>query len=334
MATLRQDPTTNEWVIVAPDRSNRPQTQVPPRAPVPRFDDSCPFCPGNEHLTPPEIARFGNHDGWNQRVFPNRYPVLSTHGTIERRGTRMARTMDGVGAHEVVVESPHHDERLDEMSSEDVTSVLRIWRERYVELSREPIKAVIVFKNFGERAGTSLVHPHSQIVAMPVFPPDYLHRYAVATRYYDDTGHCVYLDLLHRELEAKSRIVAERDGFVALSPFAAQLPFEMWIVPREHQPAFDDIGDDELPVLADLLRDAVGAVRRAAGDPDYNLIVHSTPVGEESRHAFLWHLRLLPRLTTAAGFELATGMSINTVAPEQAAQLLREAIVGAPLGQG
>ena len=332
MATLRQDPTTNDWVIVAPDRSKRPQPAASPRAPVPSFDAACPFCPGNEHLTPPEIARFGDHQNWSQRVIPNRYPVLSGNGTIERRGPRMARTMDGVGSHEVVVESPHHDERLDEMSTEDVTSVLRIWRQRYMDLSRDPVKAVIVFKNFGERAGTSLIHPHSQIVAMPVFPPDFLHRYAVATRYYDDTGHCVYLDLLQRELETTTRIVAERDGFVAFSPFAASLPFETWIMPRAHQPAFDDLAEDDLPVLADLVRDTVGAVRRTAGDPDYNLIVHSTPVGEEARHAFQWHLRLLPRLTTAAGFELATGMSINTVAPERAAKRLREAIVGVSLG--
>jgi UDPglucose--hexose-1-phosphate uridylyltransferase len=208
---------------------------------------------------------------------------------------------------------------------------MRMWRERYRILSGEPwAKAVVVFKNFGERAGTSLEHPHSQILATPVVPPDALHQCSVATRYYDDTGHCVYLDLMAREIEDGARMVAERGRFAAVVPFAGRLPFETWIAPRVLQPSFGDLRDSDLPDLAALLRDVVSALRRSAGDPDYNLVVQSAPIGQELAPVFLWHLRILPRLVTAAGFELGSGMSINTVAPESAAEALRSALAVVP----
>jgi UDPglucose--hexose-1-phosphate uridylyltransferase len=241
--------------------------------------------------------------------------------------------MDGVGYHEVVVESPQHDERLDEMSIDRLAGVVTTWRDRYRTLAVDPrVKAVIVFKNFGERAGTSLVHPHSQILATPVIPPDALRRYAVATRYFDDTGRCVYLDLLDRELETAERVVAERPGLVAVAPFASREPYETWITPRTSRPSFASLRDGEVRELADLLRDVVAALRQAAGDPDYNLVIHSAPAGEESKPFFLWHLRVLPRIVTPAGFELGSGMSINCVAPEAAARRLREAMARVPTG--
>jgi UDPglucose--hexose-1-phosphate uridylyltransferase len=331
MGTLRQDPTTNAWVILAPERASRKALPSPTRAPAPALDPGCPFCPGNEHLTPPEVARFPAAGAWEQRVVPNRFPALVPDGSPERNGDRMVREMEGLGGHEVVIESPVHDERLDEMSVHRLTNVLATWRDRYRILAREPwAKAVVVFKNFGERAGTSLEHPHSQILATPVVPPGALHQYAVATRYYDDTGHCVYMDVLAREVAERARLVAERGRFAAVVPFAGRLPFETWIAPRVLQPSFGDLRDEDLPALAELLRDVLGALRRSAGDPDYNLVVQSAPIGQELSPVFLWHVRLLPRLVTAAGFELGSGMSINTVAPESAAEALRAAVAVVP----
>ncbi|HEX2029856.1 MAG TPA: galactose-1-phosphate uridylyltransferase [Actinomycetota bacterium] len=330
MSTLRQDPTTNEWVIVAPGRALRPHSEhVHGRPRLPEWDAGCPFCPGNEDQTPPQIMRVPGEGPWEQRVVPNRYPALEAGGTTERSGDGGARRMGGVGFHEVLVESPRHDERMDEMPVDRVAAVIALWRERYRVLKREPsVKAVIVFKNFGERAGTSLLHPHSQILATPVFPPEQLHRYAVATRYFDDTGHCVYVDLLERERRERERVVIENDEFVAVSPFAAALPFETWIAPRRHETSFDRLDDDRIPALAEVVRTLLGGLRRSAGDPDYNLVLQSAPALEEQKPFFQWHLRLLPRMSTPAGFELATGMSINTVPPEDAARLLREATAG------
>jgi UDPglucose--hexose-1-phosphate uridylyltransferase len=331
MSTLRQDPTTNEWVIIAPQRAGRPHVDPPaPRPALKPRDPMCPFCPGNEDRTPPEIRRHPAEGPWEQRVFPNLYPALEAGRSTERTGERGTREMPGVGFHEVVVESPRHDERPDEMPAERLAQVIQIWRARYGALKQEPaVKAVMVFKNFGDRAGTSLAHPHSQILATPVFPPDQLHRYAVATRYFDDTGHCVYVDLLEREREAGVRVVAETDEFIAVVPFAATLPFETWIAPRRHETSFDRLDDDRVLPLAGLVRALLGGLRRAGGDPDYNLVVQSAPALEEAKPFFQWHLRLLPRVSTTAGFELATGMSINTAVPEESARILREAVAEA-----
>jgi UDPglucose--hexose-1-phosphate uridylyltransferase len=331
MGTLRQDPTTNEWVILAPERAARKGPDLPTRPPAPAHDPGCPFCPGNEGQTPPEVARFPASGPWELRVVPNRFPALTPHGSTERDGDRLSREMEGPGVHEVVIESPVHDERFDEMSPERLTNVVAMWRDRYRLLVAEPwAKAVVVFKNFGERAGTSLEHPHSQILATPVVPPDAFHACQVAARYYDDTGHSVYLDLLARETEEGIRMVAERGRFAAVVPFAGRLPYETWIAPRSQQASFGDLGDEDLGDVALLVRDVVGALRRSAGDPDYNLVVQSAPVGEERSPAFVWHMRLLPRLVTAAGFELGSGMSINSVAPENAAQALRRAVEVVP----
>jgi UDPglucose--hexose-1-phosphate uridylyltransferase len=335
MATLRQDPTTKEWIILAPRRAERPGPQRPfLRESLPDRDDRCPFCPGNEHMTPPEITRVTLDGTWDQRVFPNLFPALEPGGSLERHdGAGLFGEMGGVGSHEVIVESPLHGERMDEMSPDRMTRVIGLWRDRYVTLKSDPAtKGVIVFKNFGERAGTSLVHPHSQIVATPVFPPDSLRRYAVATRYFDDTGHCVYDDLLDAELRRGKRLVARMDGFAAVAPFAARVPFETWIMPLRHQTSFGQLGDDLVPALAELLRGILGALRRVGGDPDFNVVVLSAPSHEEWKPFFLWHVRILPRLATAAGFELGSGMYINTVSPEESAQLLREAMVGASTG--
>ena len=338
MGTLRQDATTNEWVILAPDRATRPgpargEPIASFRPPLPSHDPACPFCPGNEDQTPPELSRTPAEGPWERRVVPNRYPAVAPDGDTDRHGEPLAREMDGVGYHEVVIESPRHDERLDEMPIDRIAGVVATWRDRYRTLAADPrIKAVIVFKNVGERAGTSLVHPHSQILATPVIPPDAIRRYAVATRYFDDTGRCVYLDLLDRELETAERVVAERPGLVAVAPFASRVPYETWITPRTPRPSFASLRDGEVREVAELLRDVVTALRHAADDPDFNLVIHSAPAGEESKPFFLWHLRVLPRIVTAAGFELGSGMSINCVAPEDAARRLRRAMARVPAG--
>ena len=328
MSTLRQDSTTNEWVILAPQRSGRPHRSEPTTRPeLPEHDPSCPFCPGNEDRTPPEIARSPADGAWALRAFPNLYAALEAGDDDARSGSQPFREMAGIGSHEVIVESPRHDDRLDEMAPDAVAGVLQLWRSRYRALTeRTLIKAVVIFKNFGERAGTSLVHPHSQIVATPVVPPDALRRHAVAVRHYDDTGRCVYEDLREAEIADGRRMIAEREHFVALAPFAAGSPHEAWIMPRRREPSFGRLGDAELPDLAELVRDLLGALREVAGDPDFNLLVQSSPAHEENAPYFLWHLRLLPRISTHAGFELGSGMSINTVAPEDSAAQLRTAM--------
>src|SRR5919106_749709 len=222
MGTLRQDPTTGGWVILAPERSGRPAGMRRQHRPdLPFFDTTCPFCPGNEHLTPPEIVRVSNERQWRHRVVPNRFPALTPDGSAEVIGNGRGREMGSLGAHEVVVESPLHDERLDEMDVDRIGSLLRLWRDRARTLSSQPwVRAVVIFKNFGDRAGTTLDHPHSQIMATAVRPPEQQHRSQVAKAYHSETGRSVYADVLEDELRTGDRLVAVRDSFAAVAPFA------------------------------------------------------------------------------------------------------------------
>ena len=250
------------------------------------------------------------------------YPALPGEGSIERHDHEME--MDAVGAHEVLIESPSHNERLDEMDVDRLGTRLRVWRDRSREISEQPwARAVSVFRNFGERAGTSIEHPHSQMIATPVTPPELRRRMDVAERYWEEHGRSVYDDMLKRELDLGERVVAVRDDFAAISPFASRFPFETWIMPRDHAASFTLLGDGQIAGLAGLLRDVLRGLRDAAGDPDLNLAFRSAPVGEERRRSFLWHLGVFPRLTIPAGFELGAGMAINPMAPERAAERLR-----------
>src|SRR5262245_38398509 len=332
MSTLRQDPTTRQWAILATRRGDRPHEDgAVPRPELPAFDPDCPFCPGNEDQTPPEILRVPDGDGWKVRVVPNMYAALSGDGSAGRSGDPMFREMPGIGSHEVVVETPRHDGRPDEMPEDEVATIIWVWRERYRALIERPdIRAVVVFKNFGALAGTSLTHSHSQIVATPVFLPRLLRRLDVATRYYDEHGACVYDQLIEAQSRAGVRMVEELGGFVAFEPWAAQTPFETWIAPRFHQGSFGDLDDEGIRGLAGILIRTLTALRYACGDPDYNLVMYSAPTnGGHAEEVFHWHLKLIPRLSTQAGFEIGSGMAINTVAPEEAAQALRDALVHA-----
>ncbi|HEY7659745.1 MAG TPA: galactose-1-phosphate uridylyltransferase [Actinomycetota bacterium] len=328
MSTLRQDPTTRQWAILATRRGDRPHEPVViPRPQLPEHEDTCPFCPGNEDQTPPEILRVPGSD-WMVRVVPNMFAALTGAGPAERSGDRMFREMPGLGSHEVVIETPRHDGRMDELDPADVSLVVRVWLERYRTLIASPdVRAVVVFKNFGALAGTSLTHPHSQIVATPVFLPRLLRRLNVASRYYDENGVCVYDDVIAAEQTAADRIVLEQGGFVAFEPWAAQSPFETWIAPTFHQGSFGDLADEHVDDLAEILVRTLTALRGAAGDPDFNLVLYSAPTnGWDSDRVFHWHLKLIPRISTQAGFEIGSAMSINTLAPEDAAEALRAAL--------
>jgi UDPglucose--hexose-1-phosphate uridylyltransferase len=329
MSTLRQDPTTKGWVIVAPRRAARPHFDVAfPLPEQPESDPSCPFCPGNEHMTPPEVHRVGDEASWRIRVVTNLYPALAGDGPVGGNGGGLFQEVAGVGRHEVIIESPRHNARLDEMPPEDVASVLFTWRERYRELTGRT-EAIFLFKNSGPMAGTSLAHPHSQVIATPVLPPDVVWRFAVARDYYRDTGRWLYDDLIRSERSSGERVVAERGRMIAFVPFASSGPFETWVAPTFHQASFGDLEDADVSDVAWLLRRVLAALRATNADPDFNVIVASAPADDAAGSWFSWHLRIIPRLTTAAGFELGSGMSINPVPPEDAADALRAVIAEA-----
>jgi len=289
----------------------------------------CPFCPGNEAFTPPEIytVRSSRGDnGWLVRVIPNKFPALQIEAATHRieEGPSF-HSMGGCGAHEVIVESPEHTVFLAQQSVEQIELVLRTVQLRQQDLMRDRrFQALIAFKNHGMAAGTSLEHPHWQMIATPVVPRLLRQKHAVAAEYFDRTGDCLYCVTLAEEMAAGKRILAANPAYTALLPYASHVPFETWIVPRRPRAAFTSVPAEELRPLAELLRLVLLKLYTALDNPSFNLTIDTVSRGDEEKEYFLWHLRILPRLTTPAGFEMGSGMSINTVLPEDARNFLSE----------
>lgn len=328
MSELRQDPTTYDWVIIAKERARRPHEFVKNNGNKPpslAFKESCPFCPGNEGRTPEAVALYGEPDNWRIRVVPNKFAALTPEGNTIREQNGMFRKTQGYGRHEVVIESRLHNQYIAFMPEAHVEELISVYRDRYLALKKDPnVKVIIIFKNHGEAAGTSLEHPHTQIVASPIVPPFIRRRYEIATQHFDNTGHCLYCDLLANEVQSGERIVKDDKYFVALHPFASHYPFETWIMPKMHSSSFGNIADLEITELAGILKEVLLKLHHALDNPDFNLIIHTSPVDDEHKTYYLWHIQIIPRLTLAAGFELGSGIYINSAVPEETADFMRK----------
>jgi UDPglucose--hexose-1-phosphate uridylyltransferase len=330
MSEIRQDPTTKEWVIIANERRKRPSDFIHHRSEdiKPPFLSACPFCPGNEGRTPPTILSYSHRESnfWQIRAFNNQFPAV----TPEKNDSRKSEdgfflSLDGLGYHEVIVESPLHNATLALMEDGEVSMVLRAYQERYCALARIPlIKTIIIFKNHGPGAGTSLEHPHSQIVATSIVPRHIRMQYDVATRYYDDHSRSLYSDMLEHEQRLKKRIIMESKKFLVFHPFASHRPFETWIMPKTHQSSFSLVPSEDLNDLARILRIVLCKMYKGLNNPDFNYCIDSPPIGEEYIDYFTWHLRIIPRITEVAGFEIGSGIYINTALPEETAQFMRD----------
>ena len=327
MPELRQNFFTKEWVIIATERAKRPEDLAVPRTSkvIESFVPSCPFCPGNENLTPPEILRIPGGDGaWSVRVIPNRFAALSRDSEPTRTIHRSRRVINGFGVHDVIVETPDHAETTALMSDSHVEDILRVYEGRYAELSRDPrIAQVTIFKNHGRDAGTSLEHPHSQLIATPIISHQVRERLQQALSHFDDFGECMFCQMIAEELDEQKRVVLTTDHFVALELFASPAPFSTHIYPRRHMATFGDMRPDELTDLAHVLRSMLAKLYTGLHDPDYNYTIRSAPAEYRGSKYFHWYLSIIPRLTRVAGFELGSGMFINTVLPEAAAEFLR-----------
>lgn len=327
MSEFRQDPTTRDWVLLAPDRASRPDEFAQhEHRDLPEWDSNCPFCPGNEHLTPEEeTLRLPQDESWQVRVVANKYPAITPTGSLTHRHQGALFTaMDGVGVHEVIIETPNHARPLAKMEPHEVANVLLAYRARYNALRRDDgIKLILIFRNQGEQAGTSLVHPHSQLIATPLVPPSIRRKHDVARAYYDDTGRCIYCDVREAEANRGDRLVLHAQHFTVLEPFAPQASYETWILPNRHVASFGDVTDEEIAELAVVLRDTLRALTEEVQDLDFNYVIQTTPVGEAHLKYYLWHIQIIPRLAIPAGFELGSGIPISTALPEDTARRLR-----------
>jgi len=330
MPELRKDPVVGRWVIIATERVRRPSDF--PRAERPRLPGPCALCPGHEAETPPELFAYRDPPtappdtpGWRVRVVPNKFPALRVEGELERRGHGVYDLMNGVGAHEVIVESPDHERGLGRLPASAVAEVLAAYRERIADLrGDERFRSVLVFKNHGSEAGATLAHPHSQLIATPVVPLTLADELLGARAYHDYRERCLFCDIVRQETEERARLVAESERAVAFAPFAARLPFETWLLPRRHAAAFEQIDDAELREVASMLAAVLGKLERALSDPPYNLVLHSAPFGVGESPSYHWHFEIVPMLVGLAGFELGSGFHINPVPPEDAARVLRD----------
>ncbi|MBN1947660.1 MAG: galactose-1-phosphate uridylyltransferase [Bradymonadales bacterium] len=327
--SLRFNIITNEWVIIAPRRAFRPQDfrrTDSPLVETPAYREDCPFCPGNEGHAPSEVYRLKapGGAGWQTRVVYNKYPALSHDIPYPvRHNQGLKYSVDGFGIHEVIVETPRHDMTLALLDTHEVEAVLATYRSRYRACCEDPrIAHIIIFKNHGERAGTSLVHPHSQLVATPVVSYQVADRLRTMEDHQEQSGRCLACRMLAEEIEDGVRILQLTEHFVAFIPYAALSSFHLWIYPRKHRARFGDLTDEELEDLARTLRTILRKLHYGLNNPDFNYVIRSAPshCDEEDFH---WYLSIVPRLSRAAGFELGSGMYINASLPEESAAFLR-----------
>lgn len=334
MPELRKDPVTGRWVIISTERARRPDDFS--RQPFRRKGGFCPFCPGNEAKTPPEVLAYRpgtpqpNGPGWSLRVVPNKFPALGIEGNADRRGEGLYDRMNGIGAHEVIIDGPEHDASFATMPEKRIEDVIWAFRDRIMDLKRDRrFRYILIFKNHGEGAGASNDHPHCQLIALPIVPTSVQHELNGAKQYWGLKERCIYCDIVRQEQAENVRIVAEDAELLTVAPFAPRFPFETWIIPKNHQASFEDSATQVYENLARAIKSLAAKIDQVLDSPAYNMLIHTAPIntrGEDVADYYHWHVEFMPTLTKVAGFEWGTGFYINPTPPEEAAKYLREAV--------
>ncbi len=330
MPELRKDPIIDRWVIISTERGKRPvffaEESAPPKAGM------CPLCAGNENMTPPEVyairpgSSAPNTPNWLLRVVPNKFPALRIEGALNKEGVGLYDKMNGIGAHEVIIETPHHGQTLSNMEVQDIQRVFVAYKERILDLTNDKrFKYIMVFKNHGSIAGASLDHSHSQLIALPIAPKRVSEEIAGGLAYFKYKDRCIFCDIITQEKEDAVRVVMENEKFIALSPYAARFPFEIWILPKRHEPYFvQHEREDSYFEISEMLSVILRKYDKVLNSPPYNFIIHTAPSGNGEMPHYHWHMELIPRLTKMAGFEWGTGFYINPTPPEEATTYLKE----------
>ncbi len=334
MPELRKDPVLGRWIIISKERSRRPTDFIVEESQT--KGGFCPLCQGNENTTPPEVLVYGrdpaapaNSPGWDLRVVPNKYPALVIEGDLDREGVGIYDKMNGIGAHEVLIESPDHDEVFVSMSPGRMSDIFRAFRDRIMDLGQDPrFRYVMVFKNAGKAAGASLEHSHSQLIALPILPRMIVSELDGSLAYYRYKERCIYCDIIRQEIREDVRVVCQNELFIAIMPFAPRSPFEMMVLPKKHYSSYTMMDRDSFDGLARVFSECMQRLDACIPNVPYNFVLHGAPLRSESLEHFHWHFEIRPKLTTIAGFEWGSGFYINPMPPEDAAGFLKEAISG------
>jgi len=332
MSELRKDPIVGRWVIISTERGKRPSDwSEEPRIKSGGF---CPFCPGNEDKTPPEIMAIRPDDsqrdvaGWSIRVVPNKFPALQIEGDLVRKGQGNYDMVNGIGAHEVVIESPNHAFDLTDLSDEQVAQIMLVFRSRTLDLKKDSrFRYILIFKNHGVAAGASLEHSHSQLIATPIIPKRVVEELEGSRRFYHLKERCIYCDIAFEEQRTRVRLVSASEHYIVIQPFAPRFPYETWILPRTHFSHFEAMPEQLYAELARVLKDTLMRLNVVLGYPPYNFMIHTSPIQEPALSEYHWHLEIIPKLTRVAGFEWGSGFYINPTPPETAAKELSSAFV-------
>ena len=332
MPELRRDPIGGRWVIVSDETPKKFLLELKTNKEPVTDPKTCPFCPGNEHMTPPEIfAKRGdggqpNGGGWSIRVVPNKFPALKIEGDLDKEGIGMFDMMNGVGAHEVIIETTDHKKELSELEHGQIEEVIWAYRNRSLDLRKDSrFQYTLIFKNHGKSAGASLSHSHTQLIALPMVPKNVQEELRGAQQYFDYKDRCIYCDIIQQEKQDNRHMICENDTYLAFCPFVSRFAFEVWIAPKMHFAAFDYIQPEMVKDLAAILKCVLMKIRKVLKSPSYNFIIHTSPIEEKIREEYHWHLEIMPKLTRTAGFEWGTGFYINPVLPGLAAKALRQA---------
>ena len=345
MPELRRDPVIGRWVIISTERAKRPDQFSASGVEAEEFapGEKCPFCEGNESMTPPEIYALRkpgtkpNGPGWDVRVIPSISPLLRIEGNLDRHGHGMYDLMNAIGAHEIVIETPKHSMESD-IPKEQVTKGMNVIIDRVIDLERDfRIKYALIFKNYGQAAGGGHIkHSRLQIIGTPVNLKRVKEELAGAKRYYDYKDRCIFCDIIRQELKTHVRVIAESKEFMAIAPFASRFPFETWILPKAHSCDFYKIDREKLPDFVEILQLVFAKTRKVIGDFPFNFVLHAAPFRRDTlkkgywetiERDYHWHFEILPILTRVAGFEWGSGFYINPLPPEDACKSVREAAV-------
>ncbi len=321
MSEFRKDPLHNKWVLIVPTRGKRPHAFSSEEvSEEKKSKKNCPFCEGNEFMTPPETDSFRNtgkpdKPGWQVRVFPNKYPALNGEIKIKSASAdKIPDIVEGYGHHEIIAETPSHKKDIYSMKQEEIFLILKMYRKRYKILKRKKdIKSVFIFKNHGRAAGASLPHSHSQILALPIIPLFIEEENKVIKK----AKRCIYCYLIKEAFEDK-RVLLENSNFIALAPYASEYPYQLLVLPKKHQPFFEEIDEKQLILLSDVIKEIFSRYNKLLGNTPFNYFFNTPSLNKGH-----WNIQIMPKLIIPAGFEKGTGISINPIPPEDAIRELK-----------
>ncbi|MGI5912797.1 MAG: galactose-1-phosphate uridylyltransferase [Syntrophomonadaceae bacterium] len=333
-AELRKDMVRDNWVIIATDRALKPndfpinKTWEKERKSGQQF---CPFCEGNEIYTTEEIAAFRDNNtlpdtpGWTIRTIPNKFSAFKLDGALELKQSGIFESCNGLGQHEVVVETPQHGVEFYELPVEKIKQIYIMLQQRYNHLAGDPrVKYIQIYKNQGLFAGASLEHSHSQILALPSVPREN----QGLIKYYNHEGKCLLCKIKEEELASRERLVYESEHFLLICPYASRFSYETWLIPRRHTEHFAGISNEELNDLSLIMKAFMPVMIECLSNPSYNIVINTAPVNQDIGGGYHWFMEIIPRLIVPAGVEFATGFYMNPVSPEVAAAMLREKVRG------